>query len=109
MSDTNNVNQLQLLQQNLQSTLMQKQQFQAQIGEYESALKELNNTEKAYKIVGKIMITASKDELVKDLTDKKEIAELRLKNFSKQEESLQRNIDEVQQEVVKEMKESKKD
>ena len=107
MSETNKVNQLQLLQQNLQSILMQKQQFQGQISEYDSALRELKTTEKAYHIVGKIMIAASKEELVIDLTNKKEIAELRLKNFSKQEESLQKNIEEVQQEVVKEMNKSK--
>ena len=98
------INQLQVLQQNLQNNLLQKQQVQSQLVEIESALKELENTSQAYKIVGKIMIASDKESLLKELQEKKEVVNVRLNNFTKQEESLQKNIEELQQEVMKEMK-----
>ena len=98
------INQLQLLQQNLQNILVQKQQFQQQLVEFDSALTELKTTPTAYKIIGKIMLAASKEDLIKDLQQKKEITEIRLKNFAKQEEQLQKNVDRLQQELVAGMK-----
>ncbi len=71
MPDKKKINQLQLLQQNLQNLELQKQQFQNQLVEIDSALTELKSTEKAYKIVGKIMLAASREELSKDLSEKK--------------------------------------
>ena len=97
------INQLQLLQQNLQTILMQKQQFQNQIVEYDSALSELKSTEKAYKIVGNIMISTSKEELLHDLQQKKEVAEIRIKNFQQQEDKLKQNLEEIQKEVLAEL------
>lgn len=100
--------QLQLLQQNLQNILMQKQQFQNQVIELDSALTELKTTEKAYKIVGKIMLAAPKDQLIKELEQQKEVVEIRIKTLTQQEERLQHNFEELQQEVVKEMQQEKK-
>jgi len=101
------IQQLQLLQQNLQNVALQKQQIQNQLLELNSALNELGSTEKAYKIVGKIMFSASKEDLVKDLNEKKEVADVRLKNFSQQEETLQKNIEELQKEVMAELQQDK--
>jgi prefoldin beta subunit len=98
------VNELQLLQQNLQNVLTQKQQLQSQLVELDSALTELNTTNQAYKIVGKIMVASDKNELVKDLSEKKEVVEVRMKNFDKQEKKLKESMENVQQEVMKEMK-----
>ena len=101
------IQQLQLLQQNLQNISVQKQQLQNQLLELDSALTELKNTEKAYKIVGKIMLAASKDNLSKDLGEKKEVIDVRLKNFTKQEETLQKSIEDLQKEVMAELKDKK--
>lgn len=101
------ISQLQLAQQNLQNILLQKQQFQTQEAEIESALNELKSTPKAYKIVGKIMLAASKEELTKELSDKKEMFTLRLSAFTKQEERLKKNIEELQKEAVKELEKKK--
>ena len=101
------IQQLQLLQQNLQNVALQKQQIQNQLLELNSALNELGSTEKAYKIVGKIMLSASKEDLVKDLNEKKEVADVRLKNFTKQEETLQKSIDDLQKEVMAELQQDK--
>ena len=100
----NKVNQLQLLQQNLENILMQKQQIESQLTEFNSALQEVQSTKKAYKIIGKIMVAASAEELTKDLEQKKEVAEIHLKNINKQEEKLKTNLEEMQKEVVQELK-----
>ncbi|MBI4983654.1 prefoldin subunit [Candidatus Woesearchaeota archaeon] len=102
------LNQLQLLQQNLQNISLQKQQLQNQIVEVDSALASLKTTDKAYKIVGKVMLAISKPDLVKELEQQKEIAEIRLKNFTQQEDKLQQGFEELQLEVMKELQQEKK-
>ena len=98
------VNELQLLQQNLQQVQQQKQQIEGELTELNSACTELKSTDKAYKIVGKIMIAASKDDLSKDLEERRERMEVRLGSFVKQDAALRENIEKVQKDVVKELK-----
>lgn len=95
--------QLQILEQNLTTLVAQKQQFQNQLIEIESALKELKGAKKAYKIVGNIMISAKNEDLEKDLNQKKEIAELRIKNFEKQEKALRDKASELQKQVMQKL------
>lgn len=99
-----NITQLQLLQQNLQNILIQKQQFQKQLTEIDSALKEIKTSPTAYKIIGNIMVASKKEDLQKDLRQKKEILDLRLKNFEKQEQTLKQKTEELQQKVMEEFK-----
>ncbi|MAE42983.1 prefoldin subunit beta [Candidatus Woesearchaeota archaeon] len=100
----NKINQLQMMEQSMQNLSMQKQQFQLQQVEIESALKELENVNEAYKIVGNIMVLSKKDELKKDLDSKKEVIELRVKNLEKQETQMRNKASKLQEEVLKEMK-----
>ena len=96
--------QLQLIEQNLQNFLAQKQTFQTQLLEIDNALKELNSTkEDSYKIIGNIMIKDKKENLVKELQSKKEIVELRLKSLDKQETKIKDKAEELQTKVVKEL------
>lgn len=97
------INQLQLLEQSMQNLLMQKQQFQLQQVEIESALKELEKVEEAYKIVGNIMVLSTKADLKDDLSSKKEVIGLRIKNMEKQESQLRDKASKLQNEVLKEM------
>lgn len=98
------ISQLQMFEQSLQSFLGQKQQFQVQLVEIESALNELNNTEKAYKIVGNIMVESGRDELKADLSSKKEMLELRLKTMDKQEAQIREKASKLQAEILKKIK-----
>ena len=98
------IGQLQMFEQSLQSFLGQKQQFQIQLVEVESALNELENTEKAYKIVGNIMVETDKNELKSDLHSKKEMLELRIKTMEKQEASVREKASKLQSEILKKMK-----
>ncbi|MCX8147204.1 MAG: prefoldin subunit beta [Candidatus Woesearchaeota archaeon] len=96
--------QLQLLEQSLQSFLVQKQNMQTQLFEIETALKELGKTDNAYRIIGNIMVKSSRDELKKDLEQKKSMIDLRIKNIEKQEEKIREKVKSLQQEVLQKMK-----
>jgi len=95
------IGQLQMFEQSLQSFLGQKQQFQVQLVEVDSALKELDSTEKAYKIVGNIMVETDKNELKADLRSKKEMLELRIKTMEKQETQVRERASKLQSEILK--------
>ncbi len=102
------INQLQLLQQNLQNVLGQKQQLESQLLELDSALTEVKTTEKAYRIIGKIMVASPTEKLSKELQEKREVIDIRLKNFARQEERLKAGLEGAQQEVLQELKQKKK-
>jgi prefoldin beta subunit len=98
------IGKLQLMEQQLQQFALQKQQFQTQLFEIESAITESAQTTKAYKIVGNIMIAADKEELKKELTQKKDIASLRIKTIEKQENKIKDEAKSIQEEVMGQMK-----
>ncbi len=92
---------LQMLEQNVQAFSSQRQQFQIHITEIEHALQELEHTkEKPYKIVGSLMIASDAEELKKELSSQKEMAELRIKSLEKQETQLREKAESLQKEVV---------
>jgi prefoldin beta subunit len=95
--------QLQLLEQNIQNFLMQKQQFQVQLSEVDSALENLKGATKSYKIIANIMVDAKKEELESELKQKKEVLELRIKNLEKQEEKIREKSQKLQKEVLGKM------
>ena len=98
------IGQLQMFEQSLQSFLGQKQQFQVQLVEVESALAELENTDKAYRIIGNIMVESDKNELKNDLQSKKEMLELRIKTMEKQETQVREKASKLQAEILKKIK-----
>jgi len=102
------INQLQMFEQSLQNFLLQKQQFQVQLVEVDSALNELNGTEKAYKIIGNIMVESDKNELKAELQSKKEMLELRIKTMEKQEIQIREKAGKLQSEVLNKMKKEDK-
>ncbi|MFH1439967.1 MAG: prefoldin subunit beta [Candidatus Woesearchaeota archaeon] len=102
------INQLQMIEQNLQQVLAQKQQFQGQMVEIDSALEELGKTEDAYKIVGNVMVKMSKEDLDKELNEKKERTELRMKSIEKQETQLKQKAESIRKEVMSDMEKKDK-
>lgn len=101
-SDT--VTQLQITQQNLHSIIMQKQQIESQLTEVESALQEIAIDKELFKIMGKIMVAVSTDSLKKELQQKIDLLTVRLKNFTKQEETLNKTVEELQRVVITKFK-----
>ncbi|MBU0929686.1 MAG: prefoldin subunit beta [Nanoarchaeota archaeon] len=99
---------LQTFEQNLNNFAMQKQRFQITQTEIENAIEELKKTkEDAYKIIGSIMIKSKKEDLEKDLNEKKEIIDLRIKNIEKQENKIKEKASELQKEVMSKIENEK--
>lgn len=98
------ISKLQLIEQNVQTLSMQKQQFQAQLFELESALKEIEKTDESFKIIGNVMIKTDKAALKAELGQKKEIIDLRLKNIDKQDKQLREKAETLQKEVMSKLK-----
>ena len=103
MTAQEKIQQLQTIEQNMQHLLKQRQQFQMQLMEVDSAVEELKKTEKAYRIIGNIMVLSEKSALEKELTEKKERMELRVKSVEKQENALKEQAKTLREEVMKTM------
>jgi len=99
------IQEIQILDQNLQSILMQKQTFQLELNETTNAIEEVKKTEDSiYKILGQVMIKSDKEKVLKDLEEKKKLFELRLDALEKQEKLLGNKARELQSEAEKLMK-----
>ncbi len=106
MIDSNQkLHEMQLIEQNLQNILLQKQAFQMELLETESALKEIENSgDEIFKIVGQLMVKTDKKRLKEELENKNKLLNLRLKTLEKQETSLVEHLDKVRDEMLKKSK-----
>jgi prefoldin beta subunit len=96
------VSRFQQLQQNLQAIMMQKQQVELESVEIDRALEDLKKVapdDTVYKSVGPLLIKGNKDDLIKDLEEKKELAKTRLMVLSKQESRVKDNLKEVENKI----------
>ena len=96
------VSRLQQLQQNLQAIMMQKQQLEVEIAETDRALQELNKAgldDAIYKNAGSVLIKAKKEDVVKELGEKKELSNTRLMVLGKQETRVKENLKEVETKI----------
>jgi prefoldin beta subunit len=101
----NQIKELQILEQNMQAILMQKQAFQLESSEIENSLEELSKTnEEVFKIVGNVMLKSSKENLIKELNQKKDLLNLRLKSFDNQEKLIGKSIEELRKKVLSKIK-----
>lgn len=87
--------QAQIYQQQIQSILTQKGVFQLEINEIKKALEELEKTKEtaAYKISGPVLIKSDVKSLKKDLKEKLDFLDMKLKNIEKQEAMLKEKIE----------------
>ncbi len=89
-------------QQNLQAVLIQKQQVEMELSETEKALQELakaSDSESIYKFAGNLLIKVSKPVIVKELTEKKELANTRKMVLAKQESRFKESIKDLQTKI----------
>lgn len=92
---------LQMIEQNLQNILMQKQAFSFELTETESALNEVKNSkDDVYKIVGQLMLKSSKDSIVEELSNREKLLKLRLDSLQKQEDKLGNKLHELQEKLM---------
>ena len=96
--------QLQLFEQHIHSFSTQKRGIQSQMLELENALKELDTAKgTVYKIVGTVMFHAEKENLHKDLKERKDVLDLRIKSLEKQEKATEEKAKKLQAEVMAEL------
>ncbi len=99
------IKEMQILEQRLQNSILQKQAFQMELAETNSALKEIEKSgEEVFKIIGQLMIKTEKSKIKEELSGKQKILELRIKSFDKQETSLTEQLDKIRDELTKSMK-----
>ncbi len=81
---------MQVYQQQIQGILAQKDMLNTQLMEMEKASEELGKTKETYvyRIAGPIIIKTKKTEVKKDVEEKKEMIELRMKSLEKSEKKI---------------------
>ena len=95
------IQELQMLEQNLQNILMQKQAFQLELSETNSAIKEVEKSDSGvYKIIGQLMIKKDIKDIKEELKNKEKLLDIRLTALDKQEESLAKNADKLKEEIM---------
>jgi prefoldin beta subunit len=96
------VSRLQQLQQNLQAIMMQKQQLEVESVETDRALEELKKAgpdDAVYKNAGSVLVKAKKDDVIKELEEKKELSSTRVMVLGKQEARVKENLKEVENKI----------
>ena len=102
--EENKIQEMQILEQRLQNSILQKQAFQMELAETSSALKEIEKSgDEVYKIIGQLMIKAEKSKIHEELLEKQKILELRIKTFEKQENSLTEQLEKLRDEITNSM------
>jgi prefoldin beta subunit len=89
-------------QQNLQAVLAQKQQVELELSETEKALEELgkaSDTETVYKFAGNLLLRVKKEDVMKELSEKKELANTRKMVLAKQESRFRESLKDLQTKI----------
>ena len=85
----------------MHNILLQKQAFQMELSETQSALNEVRGSkDDVYKIIGQMMVKSDKKNIIEELSNKEKIIELRLSSIEKQENSLMEKIEKLREEAI---------
>ncbi len=101
METDKKIQEMQFLEQNLQNLLLQKQAFQMELSETQSALKEIESAgEEVFKIIGQLMVKTNKSKMNQELLEKEKILDLRIKSIEKQEKYLTEQLGKIRDEIM---------
>jgi prefoldin beta subunit len=95
------------LQQNLQAILLQKQQVDLESTEVEKALEELkkaSDSDSVYKSAGNILVRAKKEDLIKELDERKELSGTRSAVLAKQEQRVRETVKDLEGKIQEALK-----
>jgi prefoldin beta subunit len=98
----NQLGMLQQIQQQLQTILQQKAQYEMAVREAKRAQEEISDASEdavMYMSVGTVMMQKKKDVINAKLNDKVETLELRIKSLEKQEKMLQGKFEQLQGQI----------
>jgi len=102
MESEEKIRNLQILEQSLHNLMMQKQAFRMELAETNAALKEIqNSTDDVYKIISQLMIKVRREEVKKELEEKKRLFDLRIQSIEKQEQEFEKRADSLRKDVFK--------
>jgi len=101
MMNEQKIQEMQILEQKLQNTILQKQSFQMELAETDAALTEIDKAgDEVFKIIGQLMIKSEKSKIKEELLNKQKILELRISTFEKQESILMGQLDKFREEIT---------
>lgn len=96
------IEELQVLENQLQNFLAQKQTIQVEMNEVENALAELKDTEdEVYKMTSGFLIKSKKENIEKELAEKKKVFKMRMDSIEKQEKLIDKDVSKLREEVNK--------
>jgi prefoldin beta subunit len=89
-------------QQNLQAVMAQRQQVELELTETVKALEELQkaaDSEAVYKFAGNLLVKVKKEDVLKELNEKKELANTRKMVLAKQEARFKDSLKDLQTKI----------
>ncbi len=97
------IQQLQMMEQSFQQLLMQKNAFSMESNETDLIIKEVEKTSgEVSRIIGnKVVIKTTKEEILKDMRNKKKLIDTRMKTIDEQEKEFSKKIASIREEVMK--------
>jgi prefoldin beta subunit len=95
MDQNEELQEMQILDQNLHNMLLQKQAFQMELSETNSALREIEKSNEVFKLIGELMLKTDKEKAKEELSTKERILSMRIKSIEKQEDTLAKRLDEL--------------
>lgn len=97
------IRELQLLEQNFQQFLMQKNAFSMELDETNYVIEQVEKTngEVSRIVSGQVVIKSTKDEVLKDMKKKKELLSQRLSLIDKQEKDFSTRMQQLREDVMK--------
>ncbi len=94
------IEELQVIENNLQNFLSQKQAIQIELNGVENAINELKESDdEVYKIVSSVMLKTTKTKLNEHLEEKKKLLEMKIDSVEKQEKILEKRSLELRKEI----------
>lgn len=100
---------LQQLQQTFQVITTQRQQLEHERLEVDKALGELEKMDEqdtVYKSIGAILVKSSRRKLIEELTERKELLEMRIKVITRQQNRTEGQLKDLQQRVQQRLRSS---
>jgi len=97
------------LEMQLENLLMQRQTIQIELNESLNALEEVKKTkDDVFKILSGVMIKVDKEKALKELEEKKKIAEMKVNSFEKQEKLLSEKAEKLRKEITSSVEKNEK-
>jgi len=101
-----------VLRQTYLALIYQKQKIEEELLEVDNAIRELENLkdeDKVFVMIGNVLIRKEKNSVLEELKEKKDILNIRIKSLDRQESQLKERLTNLQNEIEKLIRESKKD